>query len=608
LVRRRFRGARCTAWRPAAYTLAASLVTCSHAPDAGRAPAPQVAQRALINGRIVTMDAAERVAEAIAIRDGIILAVGSTREILAYVDESTDLIDLGGHMVTPGLIDSHCHFASGAISHAYALDLSYPAVTSIADVVASVAHAAGARGPGAWIEGGGWDEGKLAERRYIDKADLDRAAPANPVWLVHTTGHYATANARALALAKITRDTPDPPGGTIDRDADGTPTGVLKETAMELVEAVIPPISAAQQRDAIAAFGHAFNAEGMTAVKDPGIDESVWNAYQQVHSQGKLTLRVFVLWKAGRSVAAARQLAQRVAPFSKPYLGGGDDRLISGGIKIFLDGSGGARTAWVYDDWSRGFDDVDAGNHGYPLIDPSVFREQVAIFHGAGLHVGVHAIGDRAIDTVVDTFAEVLAERPTYGLRHSVIHANLPTPHALDEMARLQREFDAGIPEVSPGFLWWIGDTYAGNWGPKRCRRLIPLRSFLERGIRWGGGSDYDVTPFPARYGIWASVARQTLLGVYGSNPYGTSESVDARTALHAYTDWNARQLFLEDKIGSLEVGKYADIAVWDRDLLAVETPQLKDARCLMTLLQGEIVYRAEGVVLAGGPLRKATR
>jgi predicted amidohydrolase YtcJ len=266
---------------------------------------------------------------------------------------------------------------------------------------------------------------------------------------------------------------------------------------------------------------------------------------------------------------------------------------MSCGVKIFMDGSGGARTAWVYDDWHRKSVEVDAGNRGYPALDPDLYRAQVRLFHEAGIHVGTHAIGDRAIDWVVDTYAEVLAAKPTRGLRHSIIHANIPTAHAIEVMAHLQHESDAGFPESQAPFTWWIGDLYAGTFGPQRAARLNPFHTYTERGIRWGGGSDYPVTPLPARYGLWASVARETLLGSYGHQPFGTDEAVDIHTALKSYTRWAARQLFIEDEAGSLERGKSADVAVWDRDPYAVASDALKDMHCELTLFRGKIVYRA---------------
>ena len=194
----------------------------------------------------------------------------------------------------------------------------------------------------------------------------------------------------------------------------------------------------------------------------------------------------------------------------------------------------------------------------------------------------------------MDSYEQALAEHHTKGLRHGIIHANIPSDRALDQMARLQREYDAAYPEPSATFMWWIGDNYAGNFGA-RARRLNPFRTFESKGIIWANGSDHGVTPFPARYGIWASIAREPLLGTYQGDPFGREEAVDVRTALRAATIWVAHQFFLERKIGSLEVGKLADIAVWDRDPYAVSTADLKEMRCLMTIFDGKVVYTASG-------------
>lgn len=362
---------------------------------------------------------------------------------------------------------------------------------------------------------------------------------------------------------------------------------------MDLVTRLIPPLAPEQIDAAIARISRDFSREGMTAVKDPGIDRSLWEAYQRVLARGDLTVRVFALWRAGDTIEDAQRLVDRVGPFTKPRVSTGDDLLISGGIKMAIDGSGGARTAWVHDEWNREFKDVDRGNYGYPVIDPDVFRRQLRMFHDAGLHVGIHSIGDRGIDWTVDSLEEALRANPIRGLRHSVIHCNVPGARALQKLAALQKQHDAGYPEASSTFMWWIGDTYAGNFGPARSLRLNPFRTYLEKGIRWGGGSDFFVTPFPARYGIWASIARKPLLGVYGEGPYCTAESVDARTALRSYTIWNAHQLFMEKKIGSLEAGKHADLAVWDVDPYSATPEAIRDMKCLLTMLGGKIVHQA---------------
>jgi predicted amidohydrolase YtcJ len=192
----------------------------------------------------------------------------------------------------------------------------------------------------------------------------------------------------------------------------------------------------------------------------------------------------------------------------------------------------------------------------------------------------------------VDTYAQVLKEQPTHGLRHAIIHANVPTAHAIETMAMLQKQYDAGYPELQAPFLWWIGDTYAANFGPTRSARLIPLKTYLDHGVIWGAGSDYFVTPLPARYGLWSSLVRETLKSSYGAQPFGTAEAVDIHTALRSYTAWAARQLFLEQRIGSLEAGKDADIAVWDQDPYTIAPAKLKDLRCQLTVFQGRIVFR----------------
>jgi predicted amidohydrolase YtcJ len=550
------------------------------------APPPQLI---LFHGRIVTVDAHDSVAEALAIRDGKIVAIGTDQDILLLADAATRRIDLRGRTATPGLIDSHAHIADGGVEQLFHVRLSD--ASTIAEVVQRVQAGIAGLKPGEWLQGDGWDEGKLTERRYVTASDLDRVSPNNPVWLMQTTGHYGVANSAALRLAKISQTSKDPSAGTIDRDAQGSLSGVLKESAMDAVLALIPAPTAQQQRDGILKSIDGLHREGITAVKDPAIGQGVWDAYRELLREGKLSEHVCVLWYAGSTLASAQKVLASILAQPKPPQSLGDGRLLSCGAKIFMDGSGGARTAWVNEEWHKNSTAIDHGNFGYPSTDPQVYRQMVRLFHKAGVHVGTHAIGDRAIDWVVDTYAQVLEETPTSGLRHSIIHANIPSDHAIQTMADLEKRYDAAYPEAQAPFMWWIGDTYAGNFGPQRSLRLIPLNTFLKNGIRWGGGSDYSVTPFAARYGLWASVERETLKGTYGAHPFGTAESVDIHTALRSYTAWAARQLFLDDRIGSLEIGKDADIAVWDSDMYSVPARELRNLKCTMTLLHGEVVF-----------------
>jgi len=551
----------------------------------------------LLHGHILTADDSDSVAQAIAIRHGIIVKVGTDAEVLEFAGNvpGMRIIDLHGHTATPGLIDTHAHIAEGGVEELYGVKLSD--ATSVAEIVARVKAKIALVKPGEWITGSGWDEGKLAERRYVTAADLDAVAPNNPVWLMHTTGHYGVANSFALKLAHITGATADPAAGTIDRDAHGNPTGVLKEdSAMEPVTRLIPPTTPEQMRQGILYIQKVLHSEGMTAVKDPDITQIHWDAYKSLLDQGQLQERICVLWHAGSTLESARKALAEIKSVPRVPESLGDDRLLSCGVKIYMDGSGGARTGWVYEDWLLNGTRPDVtssgvANRGFPQVDPAVYREMVRLFHQEGVPVGTHAVGDRAMDWVVDTYALVEQERPQAGMRHSIIHANLPTPHALEVMVNLQKKYDAGYPEMQPGFLWWIGDIYAASYGPKRGLHLEPFKTLQSRGILWSGGSDYFVTPVAARYGLWASTARQTAKGDYGLHPFGMTEAVDIHTALRSYTVWGSRQMFMESKIGTLEVSKKADIAIWDRDLYAIPTDQIKELKCLMTLVDGEMVY-----------------
>jgi predicted amidohydrolase YtcJ len=578
---------------PRGGLVAASIITTA---GIGRPPVvlAQKTLRAdlvLYHGIVLTVDASDRVAQAVAVAGQRIIAVGSDAEVLRFAGPKTKRIDLQGRTVTPGLLDAHAHFAGGGEDRLFVVNVGYPDVKSIRDMIARVAAQARKVGAREWVEGRGWDEGKLSDKRLPTARDLDAVSPHNPVWLEQTTGHYGIANSVALALAGITRDTRDPPNGTIDRFPDGTPTGVLKEAAQGLVRRLIPAHSTAQTEAGIRGLAQAFAAEGMTGLKEPGVDGPTFAAFRRVAAEGRLPVRVFVLWSGGSTTASARALIAQRAATSRPYESTGDDHVISGGVKLFMDGSGGARTAWMYDDWNRNGTDVDTGNKGYPASNPDTIRAMIRLFHDAGMHVSVHSIGDRAIDQTVDSYVDAMQANPKPGLRHGIIHANIPTDHALTEMARLQREFDAAYPEPSASFTWWLGDTYAANFGPARSLRLNPFATYLKRGIIWANGSDYNVTPFEARYGIWASVARQTLLGTGGTDPFGRAEAVDVHTALRAATIWAAHQMFLEKKVGSVEVGKYADLAVWDRNPYTVPTAELKDMQCQMTLFDGRVVY-----------------
>jgi predicted amidohydrolase YtcJ len=262
------------------------------------------------------VDAEDRIAQALAIKDGRILAVGTDAEIRKLAGEDTRVIDLEGRTATPGLLDAHCHFAWGGTDMLQVSDLSYPKVKSVKDVVGDVEKQVEGRTDGDWIQGRGWDEGKLEERRYIYASDLDAVSAENPVWLTQTMGHYGVGNSLALKLANVTKTTPDPPGGTIDRYPDGTPTGVLKERAQELVTRLIPEPTVEEIQKGIEHVAKELNKEGMTGLKDPGIYPRV-EAYQR-RGVGTLPVRAFILWRAGNTAKKRKRSPPESGPSPSP--------------------------------------------------------------------------------------------------------------------------------------------------------------------------------------------------------------------------------------------------------------------------------------------------
>jgi len=566
---------------------APSATACALLLAAAMAHAAPFADLVLTHGKIITVDPQDRLVDALAVSDGKILELGSDAMIQQFIGPDTRVIDLAGRAVTPGLIDAHAHVVLSGLAELFEIKLSD--TRDIQEILDRVAQRAALAKAGEWVVGSGWDEGKLAEHRYPTATELDRAAPDNPVWLNNTTGHFGVANSRALKLAGIDAATPAPAAGVIEHGADGQPTGILKEAAMDAIFGVIPPYSVEQRRRAIEYLLPLAHAEGMTGFKDPDINQEDWEAYRSLAVARQLDAYVCALFHTPPTLDAAKATLSRIRTARADLPAMGRTTLSVCGAKIFMDGSGVARTAWMYQDWNRTLTQIDSGNHGVPALDPSIYRQQVRLFVAAGVSVGTHAVGDRAIDWVADTYAAALRSNPRPGLRLSIIHANFPTDHAIAVMANLQKRLDSGIPETQAEFMWWLGDGYPSALGVARSQRMIPLHTYLDRGMIWAGGSDADVTPFPARYGLWASVARQTL---NGQTPFGISQSVNIHAALRSYTIWAARQLFLEQQTGSLERGKSADIAVWDRDPYSVPTDQLKDLSCDLTVFQGKIVYQ----------------
>jgi len=548
----------------------------------------QTADLVLQHGVVLTVDAKDSVAQAVAIRDGRILAVGSDTDVSKLVGPGTKVIDLTGRTVTPGLIDTHIHLLEGVTGSMYKVDLTRSA--SVAEILDNIKARAEKTPAGDWVEGFGWNEGVIAEHRAPTLAELDAISAGRPVFLENVTHHYAMVNSAGLVKLGIDAATKNPDGGTIVHNAEGKPTGVLKEKANSDAIDAIPAKTKEQLRKGIQVALDRIHAEGLTGVKDI-VTSDTWAAYLSYAKTGGLTAHVCPLMWVGYPLTPEAALAAiQKGRLDSAAVPGGD--LTICGAKILLDGSAMARTAWRNEDYPP--DPRVPGTpvgRGYPIVEPAQYTAMVKLFNAAGVSVGTHAIGDRAIDLAVDSYAEALMEKPNIGLRHSIIHVHEPTDHALNVMQELQKKYDAGYPEVQGGFLYFLGDSLPAAFGPEQSQRVLPFATYRKRGIVFAGGSDFPVTPLPPRYGLWASVAREPLKGDFGAHPFGTAESVDVHVALRSYTAWAARQIFLEKETGTIEAGKWADLAVWDRNPYSVPISDLKDMKCTMTFYKGKVVF-----------------
>lgn len=527
----------------------------------------------LRNGHIVTMDGARRVVSAMAVRDGRILALADEGALAGCASSRTQLLDLHQRTVLPGLIDVHTHameWVKGILRGE--IEAGYPAVHSIAEITQAVAHRAATLPRGQWIVGSGWDDSKLAELRYITRQDLDTVSPDHPVYLKHVSGHLGVANSAALKLANISKATHDPQGGLIERDAAGEPTGILKDTAMGLVATLLPKDPPDINVRAAKLISEKAAEVGLTTIHDIYISADEMRGYQEAWRRGWLKIRVQMSPRIG-SIADAEKLAQMGV-----HTGFGDDQLKFGAAKMFADGGMGARTIAIYPPGVIG----EPNNLGVLRWTPADMQKAHLLAAGAGWQLETHAIGDRAIDEVLDSYAAVIQQLGLKDHRFRIVHAGISTPAVQKRLRELNVLVDG-----NPPFVYWIGSWFL-KYGPERVRWSYPAKSYIENGIIEAAGSDVPVTPISPWWGIWAAVVRRDL---QSGQILAPEERISVEQALALYTHNGAYAGFEEDRKGALERGKLADFIVVDRDVLTVPADELKDVKVLQTFVGGRSVY-----------------
>jgi predicted amidohydrolase YtcJ len=552
------------------------------------APGTEPADLVLRNGTIVTMDDARPTASAVAVRGDHIVAVGSEGEIRRYIGDATQVIDLAGRTVVPGFIEGHGHFMSLGRAQMI-LDLTQAANWS--ELIAMVGAAAAQAAPGEWIAGRGWHQEKWDPRplNTIEGVpthqELSRVTPDNPVLLTHASGHAAFANVRALELAGVGRDTPDPPGGEIVRDPAGNPTGLLRETAQRLVAAAQQRAQEgrarqdieAEARRQVALAGAEALAKGVTSFHDAGSSFQTIDFLRQLADEGALPIRLYVMVRGESN----DELARRLPDYR--LIGHGNDFLTVRAIKRQIDGALGAHGAWLLEP----YEDL-ATSVGLVLEPPEDIRRTAEIAIAHGFQLNTHAIGDRANRVVLDIYEEVFRAHPDRtDLRWRIEHAQHLNP------ADIARFRQLGLIASMQG----VHATSDGPWVPARIGEerarsgAFVWRDLLDAGVVIVNGTDVPVEDIDPIASFHASVTRVMPTG----QPFYPAQRMTREEALRSYTLAAAYAAFEEDRKGSITPGKLADLVVLTRNIMTVPDAEILDAHVHYTIVGGRIRYAAPG-------------
>ena len=532
----------------------------------------------LFNGKVVTVDRSSSEVEAVAVKDGKIIKVGKSSEVLQVARSDTVKIDLKGKLLLPGFIDTHEHCIRKGLQLDW-VDCRTPPMKSLEDVVKALREKAKSKPKGEWVIGSWFDESQWEDKRFPNRYDLDRASTDHPIYLGRAGGHNSVANSLALEIAGISKDTPQPPGGNIERDENGEPTGRLDEiAAMDMVRGLIPTPSPEEETELLAEnwpiLEKMYLSWGLTSIHEAHIKAPQALAYQKLDRENKLNIRIGLMldgmtpYKGYATSDLARQGIRTPFKWS--------DRLRVVGVKVGTDGAMGSLTAALHEDYSN-----DPGNKGIIRCTREELVDEVTRCHVAGLQVCIHAIGDRAIDMSLDAIEEALKVKPWPDHRHRIEHAGYVLPRQLEKMKELGVNISASI-----GFCYPIGDSHIAALGPDRLCGYYPMKSFRDHGIMAAGNSDGFGTSY-ALTGIYGCVARKSRSGRYLCK----EEAIPLLDAIRAYT-WNAAYLEgTEDEKGSIEVGKFADFVVLDRDIMTLPHEEILEAKVLRTIINGEVVY-----------------
>ena len=557
----------------------AALVLLAAAAALAAPAAPAPADLVFTGGGVYTVDGARSWAQAVAVAGGRIVYVGPDSGATPWIGPGTRRVDLAGKMLLPAFHDSHVHPVSSGVD---ALDCDLRGLTTADEVLAAIARFAAAHPQAAWIRGGGW-ELPLFPGGNPSKGLLDRVVPDRPALLEASDGHSAWVNSRALALAGVTRATPDPPHGRIERDpSTGEPSGTLRESAVRLVSRHLPPRTAREREDGLRLALKLANGFGLTSLQEADASEDILEAYRALDAAGALTARVSVAIGARTDEGLAD--LPRLRALRARYRG---RRYHADAVKIFADGVIETRTAALLEPYI-GFGD----DRGHTNLEPEAFRALAAALDRDGFQIHVHAIGDRAIRDALDALEAARNANGARDSRHHIAHLELIDPADIPRFRRL-----GVVANFQP--FWSNGDEYLTKMtepelGPARSRWLYPIASVEAAGGVTAFGSDWNVSSMNPLDGIEVALTHREP--EKGPGPaWLPEERITLPDAIAGYTIRGAYLDFTEKETGSIEAGKAADLVVLDRNLFEIPSSQIHQAKVLWTLLEGKEVYRAPG-------------
>lgn len=531
-----------------------------------------------INGEVITVNPEDHIFQAAAVRGNEICAVGTTEEILRLRGPETRVIDLQGNSLLPGFIDSHLHmllYGTNQLGVNCKND-----VGNIEGIKARLAERARTAPAGEWVRGWGYNDQRLAEGRHPTRDDLDKVSEDHPVIAVRTCNHISAVNSKALELLGITRDTPDPEGGQIARGEDGEPTGVLKETAhMRAFEASKYPPE--EMMEALTIADDHFVRLGITSIHEAGgYGPDQMRAMYRAVAERRVKVRIYAMvCSLDRSEEFVRKMVA-----AGLVTGVGDERFRIGPAKIFTDGSSSGPTCATREPYTS-----DPKDSGILYYSQEEIDDILGAAHREGFQITAHAIGDKAVEMVVNCIETALRKHPREDHRHRIEHAGMVPPDLMERMKRL-----GIVPIPNPAFFYEFGEGYVKNYGG-RVEHMFPLADYAKEGIVAASGSDTPVTvPSPMR-GIYCAVTRRTESGT----PVAESQRTSLMHAIRSFTINGAYASFEEDRKGSIEVGKLADLVVLDGSILSSSPEGILSMKPTLTMINGEIVYGGED---EGGP------